>query len=122
MGVRVLIVEDEVINAMALAEVIPGWGCVVVDMVTSGDEAIRVAETASPDVVLMDISIDGPTDGLGAAREIIGRLGIPVIFMTGYDDEETLGAAAALNPLAVLVKPLDVGRLRGLLKDVLAPS
>ncbi len=122
MSVRVLIVEDEVINAMALAEVIPGWGCAVVDMVTSGDEAVRIAETASPDVVLMDISIDGPTDGLGAAREIIGRLGIPVIFMTGYDDEETLAAAAALNPLAVLVKPLDVGRLRGLLKDVPAPS
>ncbi len=115
MGVRVLIVEDEVINAMALAEVIPGWGCVVVDMVTSGEEAIRVAEAASPDVVLMDISIQGSIDGLGAAREIIGRLGIPVIFMTGYDDDDTLGAAEALKPLDVLVKPLDIGRLKGLL-------
>ncbi len=115
MGVRVLIVEDEVINAMALAEVIPGWGCAVVDMVTSGEDAIRVAESASPDIVLMDISIHGSIDGIGAAREIIGRLGIPVIFMTGYDDEETIGAAEALKPLDVLVKPLDVGRLKDLL-------
>ncbi len=115
MAARVLIVEDEIINAMALADVIPGWGGTVVDMVTSGDEAIRVAETASPDVVLMDISIHGPTDGLAAARDIIGRLGIPVIFMTGYDDDETIGAAEALKPLAVLLKPLDVNRLKGLL-------
>jgi len=112
---RVLIVEDEIINAMALAEVIPGWGGSVVDMVTSSEDAIRVAETASPDVVLMDISIHGATDGVGAAREITSRLGIPVIFMTGYDDDETIGAAAALKPLAILLKPLDVNRLKELL-------
>ncbi len=112
---RVLIVEDEIINAMALADVLPTWGCDVVDMVTGGDEAIRVSEKEAPDVVLMDINIHGPIDGLAAAREIIGRLGIPVIFMTGYGDEETLAAAAALNPRAVLVKPLDVKRLAELL-------
>ncbi len=112
---RVLIVEDEVINAMALAEVIPEWGCIVVDMVTSGEDAIRVAEAEKPDVVLMDIRIHGSIDGLGAAREIIGRLGIPVIFMTGYDDEETVSAAMDLKPLAFLVKPLNVSRLKELL-------
>jgi CheY-like chemotaxis protein len=43
MAGKVLIVEDEIINAMALSEVIPGWGCTVVDMVTSGEDAIRVS-------------------------------------------------------------------------------
>lgn len=52
---------------------------------------------------------------LKAAREIIGRLGIPVIFMTGHDDEETVGAAWDLKPLAFLVKPLEVNRLKELL-------
>ncbi len=116
MAGRVLIVEDEVINAMALAETIPRWGCHVVDMVTSGEDAIRVAESEKPDVVLMDISIHGSIDGLGAAREIIGRLGIPVIFMTGYDDEETIKAAKELKPLAFMVKPLDPARLKEFLK------
>jgi CheY-like chemotaxis protein len=55
-------------------------------MVISGEDAIRVSEEKKPDVVLMDISIHGTMDGISAAREIIGRLGIPVIFMTGYDD------------------------------------
>jgi CheY-like chemotaxis protein len=114
-GKRVLIVEDEIINGMALAETIPGWGCPVVDLVTSGEDAIRASEEHRPDVVLMDINIHGQIDGLTAAREIIGRLGIPVIIMTGYDDEKTILAARDLKPLAFLVKPLDVKRLRELL-------
>ncbi len=115
MSRRLLIVEDEVINAMALADVVPQWGCAVVDLVTTGEDAIRIAAAETPDLVLMDIGIQGSVDGLGAAREIIGRLGIPVIFMTGYDDEETIRAAEALKPRAVLVKPLDLTRLKELL-------
>ena len=110
--------EDEVINAMALAEAIPLWGCTVVDMVTSGEDAIRVSEEMKPDVVLMDINIHGDIDGIGAAREIIERMGIPVIFMTGYDDEKTVRAAEAVKPLAFLVKPLDVARLKELLQGI----
>lgn len=109
---RVLIVEDEIINAMALADTIPGWGFEIVDMVTHSEDAIRVAEAQRPDVVLLDISIHGSVDGIGAAREIIGRLGIPVIFMTGYDDEETVKAAKLLQPIAFLVKPIDPAVLR----------
>lgn len=116
MSRRVLIVEDEIINAMALAELIPAWGCEVVESVTSGEDAIRVAEAQKPDVVLMDISIHGSIDGIAAAREIIGRIGIQVIFMTGYDDEDTVRAARELKPLAFLVKPLDPGRLKELLE------
>ena len=115
MARRVLIVEDEIINAMALSEALPGWGCTVLDMVTSGEDAIRIAEEQRPDVVLMDIAIHGAINGLDAAREIVGRLGIPVIFMTGYDDEETIRAATELKPLGILVKPLDASRLRALL-------
>ncbi len=115
MAKKVLIVEDEIINAMALADTLPRWGCEVVDMVTSGEEAVRAAEALRPDVVLMDIGIHGAIDGLGAAREIIGRLKIAVIFMTGYDDEKTLEEANALMPLAFLVNPLDEARLRVLL-------
>jgi len=118
MSRNVLIVEDEIINAMALADAIPVWGCRVVDMVTSGEDAIRVAEAQRPDVVLMDISIHGSIDGLAAAREIIGRLGIPVVFMTGYDDEDTIKAAKDLEPVAFLVKPLDPARLQKILQGI----
>jgi len=115
---KVLIVEDEAIHAMALAEALPGWGFRVVDIADSGEDAVRAAEAHRPDVALLDVHIRGSIDGLGAAREIAGRLGIPVIFMTGLDDEETLAAARELKPLAVLVKPLDVDRLLELLRGV----
>ncbi|MBI5576979.1 MAG: response regulator [Deltaproteobacteria bacterium] len=118
MAKSILIVEDEIINAMALSETLPRWGFRVTDMVTSGEDAIRAAEAHRPDVILMDISIHGSIDGLGAAKEIIGRLGIPVIFMTGYNDEETVNAAKELKPLAFLVKPLDVSRLMELLEGI----
>lgn len=115
MAKKVLIVEDEIINAMALANTIPAWGWLVTEMVTSGKDAIRAAEAQRPDIVLMDIAIQGEIDGLDAAREIGGRLGIPVIFMTGFDDERTMQAARELKPVAVLVKPLHPDRLRELL-------
>ncbi len=115
MGRRVLIVEDEVFNGMALSMMIPQWGCEVLDLVTNGEDAIRVAEAARPDVVLMDINIHGSIDGLAAGREIIDRLGISVIFMTGYDDDKTVNAAKDLQPLGFLVKPLDVSLLKELL-------
>ena len=118
MGKRVLIVEDEVIHAMSLADGIALWGCTVVGTVESGEDAIRISEEMMPDVVLMDISIHGDIGGIGAAREIIGRLGIPVIFMTGYDDEKTVREAEAVKPLAFLVKPLDAARLKELLQGI----
>ena len=118
MTTKVLIVEDEIISAMALAETIPAWGCRVVDMVVSGEDAIRAAEAHRPDVVLMDVTLHGSIGGIGAAREIIGRLGIPVIFMTGHDDAKTTKALRNLKPLAMLVKPLDSAALKELLEGI----
>ena len=113
---KVLIVEDEIITAMSLDLAIRVWGCQVVGMVTSGEDAIRTAEAEKPDVVLMDICLRGSIDGIGAAREIIGRLKIPVIFMTGYDDEATVRAALELKPLAFLAKPFEPNRLAEILE------
>ena len=112
---RVLIVEDEIISAMSMEIAIRVWGCQVVGMVTSGEDAIRIAEAEKPDVVLMDICLRGSINGIGAAREIINRLKIPVVFMTGYSDEETIRAARELKPLAFLEKPFEPARLAEIL-------
>lgn len=114
---RVLIVEDEVIHAMALELVLPDWGYRVMETVSSGEDAVRVAQDGRPDIVLMDLTLHGEMGGLAATREIVGRLGIPVICMSGLTDEETVRAVAASGPLAFLEKPLDVERLRLLLRD-----
>ncbi len=103
---------------MGLADLIPDWGCSVVEIVATGEEAIRVSEEQRPDVALVDVSLMGNVDGLQAAREITGRMGIPVIFMSGYDDEKTRDAAMAVQPLDYLVKPLDLFRLKELLERI----
>ena len=118
MNRKVLIVEDEVLNAMSLATLIRAWGYEVVDMVTSGEDAVQAAVVHRPDVVLIDICIHGQIDGLGAAREIVDRFRIPVIFMTGYDDEETVKAAMELKALAFLVKPFHPDRVKEALRAI----
>jgi CheY-like chemotaxis protein len=120
MAGRVLIVEDEILNAMALETLLAIWGYDVAGTVTGGEEAIRASEAERPDAVLMDVTIHGSLDGLAAAREIIGRLGIPVIFMSGHDDPETLRRAGELQPYAYLVKPLDESMLMDCLARLMA--
>lgn len=68
--------------------------------------------------LVMDIRLAGQIDGIEEARRIQQIRGTPIIFMTGYQDEETYQRAQQLSPLAYLVKPLDGARLRALLESL----
>ena len=102
---RVLIVEDEMITSMEIRDRMEQMGCEIVGEVVSGEESIRVAEEAQPDVVLMDIRLKGEMDGVEAARVIRERWDIPVIFLSAYSDEQTLQMAKATDPYIYLLKP-----------------
>lgn len=105
---KILIVEDEVIAAMALRRAFVRRGYEVCPLVSSGAEAIVKADLERPDVVLMDIQLQGEVDGIAAGKEIAGRLGIPVAYMTGFPDAEMMEKASAVNPLGYFVKPIDL--------------
>ena len=79
--------------------------------------AISEAERTRPDLVLMDIQLDGPRDGIDAAHEIRHRLGIASLFVTGTSDNETYRRALRTRPLGYLRKPLALSEL----KSALAP-
>lgn len=115
---RVLIVEDEIINAMGLALELREAGCDVIETVTTGEAAVKTAAAKRPDVILMDIRLGGKIDGLEAARRIRARRSIPVIFMTGYPNREFVDKARALDALGYLVKPLPMPDLLTLLERV----
>lgn len=101
----VLIVEDEVLVGMMLARKIAGYGFTVCDVVGTGEEAVAAAEQYLPGVILMDVSLGGGMNGLEAAGRIRERLGIPVVFFTGYNrDQKLMARAEALQALAVLDK------------------
>ncbi|MFO8063688.1 MAG: response regulator [Spirochaetia bacterium] len=110
-SVRLLVVEDEVLIAMQLRRNLESHGYYVYKPVTNAKAAIDSAEAQKPDVVLMDIRLPGEMDGIDAAREIGTRHNIPVIFVTGYSDPDMVARARAVNPLALLGKPVDVGEI-----------
>lgn len=107
----ILVVEDERIVARDLQQRLKKLGFSVPDIASSGEEALRMAEQFRPQLILMDIKLKGSVDGLEAARRIGERLGIPVMFLSAYDDEETRGASRMLNPVDYLSKPFEDQRL-----------
>ncbi len=104
--VKLLLVEDKFLIAKLLQMNLELAGYQMCALADSGKEAIERAEKERPDFILMDIHLAGEMDGIEAAREIHRRFQIPIIFMTGYSDQETIARIRDLNPLAYLVKPV----------------
>lgn len=102
---KILIVEDEGIEALDLQNRLIAQGYTVPDIAATGEEAVKKTEEASPDLVLMDIMLHGEVDGVTAAEQIRARFDIPVIYITAYADEDTLQRAKITEPYGYLVKP-----------------
>lgn len=117
---RVLVVEDERIVALDLADGLKHLGYEVVGMVANADDAISAARVHLPDVVLMDIHLDGATDGTVAGREILDQLHIPVVYLTAYAEPETLSRAEASRPYGYLLKPFELRELEACLRMAVA--
>ena len=101
---KILLVEDENVINMVTQDRVEGMGHAVCGMAATGQEAIEQAGAKQPDVVIMDITLKGKMDGIEAARRIRELFGIPVIYLTAYDDEETRKRAGTTNPVAYLLK------------------
>jgi len=105
--IRVLIVEDEVIIAMEIQLRLESAGFLVCGLVASGEKAILAAREKSPDVILMDITLRGPMDGLEAAERIRAERGIPVIFLTATENDAVLRRIREFSPIRHIPKPFD---------------
>ncbi|HYZ31490.1 MAG TPA: response regulator [Crenalkalicoccus sp.] len=111
---RVLIVEDEYFVALDAEEALTSAGYEVCGIATSAEEAVALAEAERPELVLMDIRLLGPRDGIEAAAEIRQRLGLRSLFATAHSDSATRARAeAAASPLGWLIKPYSREQLNG---------
>ena len=79
---KILIVEDERIIALEMRHNLESMGYDVAAIVSSGEEAVRKAEELHPDLVLMDIILQGEMDGVEAAGQIKNRFDVPVVYVT----------------------------------------
>ena len=104
---KILIVEDESIIAEDISDSLISLGYRITDIVYSGEEAIVSAAEFRPDLVLMDVNLQGEIDGITAAEEISSRFQIPVVYLTAYADEKTLRRVNATKPFGYIVKPFE---------------
>jgi PAS domain S-box-containing protein len=92
----------------------------IAGMVTTGEEAVQMADQAKPDLVLMDVDLAGEMDGIEAAGSIWNRFRIPVVYLTANDDQETISRASSSEAYGYLHKPVRERELRSTLQIVLS--
>ena len=101
---KILLVEDEGMIALDLRRILENIGYEIPSTVSRGEEAVREAAKIRPDLVLMDITLKGKMDGIEAAKKII-TLNIPVVYLTGACDNNTLKKATQMPVYGYIVKP-----------------
>jgi PAS domain S-box-containing protein len=101
----ILIVEDEQIAAIDLKETLKSLGYRVIGIAPSGERAVEMVDTETPDLILMDIHLAGEMDGIDAARTILSRHAVPVIYVTAYSDPALLERAKETRPYGYIIKP-----------------
>jgi DNA-binding NarL/FixJ family response regulator len=116
---KILIVEDEIITAMNLQHLFEHWGLGKCKQVSSGKEAIEKAINEKPDIMLIDINLKGEINGIETAKQLQAHFRVPIIFITGYSDEETIKETKKIKPVGYFVKPLDFNKLKSTIESVI---
>jgi CheY-like chemotaxis protein len=109
---RILIVEDDGLIALELEDHLRELGYEVTGVVADGAGAVAHAAASAPDLVLMDLSLRGPMDGLEAARRILAGRDVPIVFVSAYGDDTTRARARDVSASGFLAKPYNSDQLR----------
>jgi two-component system, response regulator PdtaR len=109
---KVLLVEDDFMLSLIAKKYIELIGHQLVASVTNAEEAIKAARAEKPDVIVMDIRLEGKMDGIDAMTEIAKFSSVPVIYLSGSSDEENKNRASKTNMLAFCVKPIQLEQLQ----------
>ena len=107
MEIKVLIVEDNPITAQDLEEILTENGIRVVGIARTANQAINKTKDLQPDILIMDIKLDGEKDGISAVQDIYKTAYYPVIYLTANTDREHVEKAYSTSPAAFLSKPFD---------------
>jgi CheY-like chemotaxis protein len=116
-ALKVLVVEDEAIAALALTHMLEDLGCEVVGVADNGVQCLELARAAVPDLLVMDVRLRGDMDGLQAAAELRTWLAAPIVFTSAYAKEELVRRGAPERDVAFISKPIAPQDLRQLLED-----
>ena len=109
---QILVVEDEPIVSLDLQQRLQKMGYRVPVVVASGEDAIESTQASTPDLVLMDINLQGQMDGVEAAERIRAIHRVPVVYLTAYSNDQTLSRAKITEPFGYLLKPFEERELQ----------
>ncbi len=104
---RILIVEDENIVGIDLKQMLTKLNYDVLGIVRTGEDAIKLALEKKPDLILMDIMLDGKITGIEAVKKIREKIDVPAIYLTAYADDKTIEDAKLTDPFGYILKPYD---------------
>ncbi|WP_424355925.1 ATP-binding protein [Methanobacterium sp. MBAC-LM] len=116
---NILVVEDEAITALDIRRLLENMGFEIVSTASTGIEAIQKARDLKPDIIIMDVTLQGEIDGIEAAERIIDIFDIPVIYLTGYSDEKTFERIKLTRPYGFVTKPIGHNELRATIETAL---
>lgn len=116
---RILIVEDEWIVSVDLQTNLENDGYSIVAIASSGEEGIALAKKYRPDLVIMDIVLEGKLDGVETAEIILTELEIPVVYSTAYADDKTVQRLKKTQPLGYVLKPFDENEIKGVVETAI---
>lgn len=119
---KILVVEDEGIVSIDIRNMLKKLGYTITGVAFLGEEAVQKTESTQPDLVLMDIGLKGEIDGIEAAKTIRDRFHIPVVFLTGFADENTLMKAKEADPSGFIIKPIKEEELLATIKQALSSN
>lgn len=103
----VLIVEDELISAMSISELLEQEDYVIAGVAKDAEAAMRICSEKAPQVIICDINIRGSVNGIELAKQIRALYNSQVVFLTAYTDTNTVESAAATDPVMYVVKPFN---------------
>ncbi|MBU1191090.1 MAG: PAS domain-containing protein [Gammaproteobacteria bacterium] len=105
MSARILVVEDEPLMAQDIRLKLEETGYKIIGTCASGAQAVELAATNHPDLILMDIVLEGTMTGIEAARLIREKNDIPIIYLTAYADDKLIEQAKITDPFGYILKP-----------------
>ncbi len=112
--IRILLVEDEAITALDIKRMLENLGYDVLDILTTGQDAVSRIEEMQPDLVLMDIVLNDELDGIDAVRMIKEKTDLPVVFITANADSNTIARADETEHYGYLIKPVNIKDLQSI--------
>jgi|GEM_PF-6776998 len=113
---RIQIVEDEPVTGAVAEKLLASLGHHVVAVAATALDALDKARVHLPDLILMDIRLSDRPDGIEAAREIYGQLGVPVVLMTGTEEVSSLDNEYAPSVLGIVFKPLQLAQVNSVIQ------